>query len=176
MRAQGVFLWVRLVIDEMIEGLCEGDTIHELRSLLSTIPSELEELYARALRRVRRASPRTLLNHRYEAYVMFQVASHATAQFLLYPFLAAFFFLTTGKALSSDLERLSVDQMVRRLNSPSFGLLEVPGVTKGVEREHVFMDSDEEDSVIVVGHENVASSNEAGGLDEKNQFNLFTKP
>jgi hypothetical protein len=98
-RAQGVFLWVRLVIGEMIEGLCEGDTIHELTSLLSTIPSELEELYARALRRVRRASSRTLTTHRYEAYVMFQVASHATKPFALYPFLAASLFLTTGNTI-----------------------------------------------------------------------------
>lgn len=197
MRAQGVFLWVRLVIDEMIEGLCEGDTIHELSSLLSTIPSELEELYARALRRARRASRRTLTNHRYEAYVMFQVASHATAPFSLYVFLAASFFLTTGRAQSSDLERLSTDQMVRRLNSRSFGLLEAARVTKGAKKEHVIIaesgfqegagrtenassnfpdddedstedaGSDEEDSVIVIDHENIASSNEAGGLDER---------
>ncbi|KIM99764.1 hypothetical protein OIDMADRAFT_200936, partial [Oidiodendron maius Zn] len=44
-RAEGVFLWVRLVVDEMVEGLCEGDTLNELKDLLSTIPSELEALY-----------------------------------------------------------------------------------------------------------------------------------
>jgi hypothetical protein len=48
--ACGVFLWVRLVVDELIEGLCEGDSIDQLRELFSTIPSELAEMYARAIR------------------------------------------------------------------------------------------------------------------------------
>jgi hypothetical protein len=65
-RAEGVFLWVRLVIDEIVEGICEGDTIDELKELLSTIPSELEKLYTRALHRTRRTSTRTLPKHRYE--------------------------------------------------------------------------------------------------------------
>ncbi|PMD13084.1 hypothetical protein NA56DRAFT_695039 [Hyaloscypha hepaticicola] len=84
MRAQGVFLWVRLVVDEMIEGLCEGDTIHELRSLLSTIPR--------------------------------------------------------------------------------------------FEKQHVVMGSGEEDSVIFIRHENIASSNKAGGLDERSPVQFIHQP
>jgi hypothetical protein len=38
-RAEGVFLWFRLVMDEVLEGLRKGDTIQELKTLLGTIPS-----------------------------------------------------------------------------------------------------------------------------------------
>lgn len=55
-KARGVFLWVKLVIDEMIEGLTEGKTFEELHDLLLEIPEELEDLFVRAMRRVRRAS------------------------------------------------------------------------------------------------------------------------
>ncbi len=50
-RAEGVFLWVRLVHDELMKGLREGDSIEELEHLPSGIPTELEELYTSTLRR-----------------------------------------------------------------------------------------------------------------------------
>lgn len=50
-RAKGNFLWVRLVADELIEGLCEGDSVEELQDLLSGLPTELAELYTRTLHR-----------------------------------------------------------------------------------------------------------------------------
>lgn len=55
---------------------------------------------------------------------MFQLAIHAFEPFKLYEFLGATMFLTTGKTTYPDLERLSADQMERRLNSRSLGLLE----------------------------------------------------
>jgi len=48
----GIFLWVKLVVEEMIECICEGDTIPELRNLLSRIPTKMEGLYARAIGRM----------------------------------------------------------------------------------------------------------------------------
>ena len=36
-RAQGVLLWVKLVVRKIVEGVCEGDTVDELTTLLSTI-------------------------------------------------------------------------------------------------------------------------------------------
>ena len=59
-KARGVFLWVRLVVDEIIEGLTDGKTLEELQQLLSEIPEELEDLYTRAIRRVRRGSASAL--------------------------------------------------------------------------------------------------------------------
>ena len=125
-KAQGVFLWVRLVVDEIVEGVCEGDTTEELMTLLSTIPTELGELYKRALRRSSRGSLEASTRNRSEAYVMFQIATCARDPFSLYEFLAATHFLTTGRGTYPDLGRLSDEQLERRLNSRSAGLLEVP--------------------------------------------------
>lgn len=123
-KANGVFLWVRLVVDELLEGLCEGDSIQELDDILSTIPTELRELYLRTLRRTRRTSASTQAKTRYEAYVMFQIAVSSRTPFFLYDFLSAALFLSTGRGTYPELQRLSESQMERRLYSRSSGLLE----------------------------------------------------
>ena len=122
--AQGVFLWVRLVVNEIVEGICEGDTTEELMTLLSTIPTELGELYKRALCRSSRSSLEAFERNRTEAYVMFQLATYARVPFYIDDFLTATYFLTAGRGTYPDLQRLSSEQMERRLNSRSAGLLE----------------------------------------------------
>ena len=129
-KAHRVFLWVRLVVDEMIEGLCDGDTIAELEDLLSTIPIELEELYTRALRRARRTSRRHRVNSSDEngqAYAMFRIVLSSLVPLKLATLLEAAVFLTAGNRLRFDfaqVQKLSKDQMHRRLYSRSGGLLE----------------------------------------------------
>ena len=66
----------------------------------------------------------TLGRQKHEAYIMFQIAIYARTPFGLYEFLAATLFLTTQKGTYPELQRLSLDQMHRRLNSRSAGLLE----------------------------------------------------
>ena len=129
--AQGVFLWVRLVVNEIVEGICEGDTTEELVTLLSTIPTELGELYKRALCRSSRSSLEAFERNRIEAYVMFQLATYAREPFYIDKFLTATYFLTAGRGTHPDLQRLSSEQMERRLNSRSAGLLEVSRKGKG---------------------------------------------
>ena len=123
-KARGVFLWVRLVVDEIIEGLTDGKTLEELQQLLSEIPEELEDLYTRAIRRVRRGSASFLARNRFEAYVMFQIALFAQKPFTLYNMLAAARYLTIGRPVDGDLGSLSCEQMENRLNRLSSGLLE----------------------------------------------------
>ena len=130
-KAQGVFLWVKLVVNEIVEGICEGDTMEELMTLLSTIPTELGELYKRALCRSSRSSLEALIRNRNEAYVMFQIAICARKPFLLIELLVATDFFTTGRGDYADLRRLPREQMVRRLNSRSAGLLEVSRIGTG---------------------------------------------
>ncbi|KAG8527833.1 uncharacterized protein KY384_006749 [Bacidia gigantensis] len=129
--ARGVFLWVKLAVNELVEGLCEGDTLEELDILLSTIPTELEDLYKRALRRYPRSSSRSLANNRYEAYVMFQLASCALTPFRLYDFLAAAHCLCHGTESVLKLAKHNPDQMERRLTSRCMGLLEAETVGNG---------------------------------------------
>ena len=125
-KAEGVFLWVRLVNDELIEGLCEGDSVEELKDLLSGIPNELGELYTRALRRPNRTQPRVPAKTKYERYVMFQIVKCCRVPFSTYQLLGATLFLTTGRGTYPELQRLSSDQMEHRLYSRSAGLLDAP--------------------------------------------------
>ncbi|KAI1122584.1 hypothetical protein F5Y10DRAFT_270957 [Nemania abortiva] len=48
----GVFLWVRLVTESLIEGLTNYDNIGELKKRLEELPSDLEDLYRTMLSRV----------------------------------------------------------------------------------------------------------------------------
>ena len=137
-KARGVFLWVKLVIDEMIEGLTEGKTFKELHDLLLEIPEELEDLYVRAIRRVRRASATAMSKNGYQAYVLFQIAIYTHKPFSLVNILMAVSQLTIETPPFPEFVKLSVDQMERRLNSISCGLLEVVG-SRGLHRRVEFI-------------------------------------
>jgi ABC-type dipeptide/oligopeptide/nickel transport system ATPase component len=50
--ANGVFLWVELVVQELVSGVADGDTIMELREKLSKIPPDLDGLYQRMLGKI----------------------------------------------------------------------------------------------------------------------------
>ena len=123
-KARGVFLWVRLVVDEIIEGLTDGKTSEELQQLLSEIPEELEDLYTRAIRRVRRGPASALTRQKFEVYVMFQIALFAQEPFTLYNMLAVARYVTIRRPVDTDLRGLSDEQMENRLNRISSGLLE----------------------------------------------------
>lgn len=43
--ASGVFLWVKLVVQSLVEGIENGDTTEDLRLRLSAIPRDLEDLF-----------------------------------------------------------------------------------------------------------------------------------
>jgi hypothetical protein len=48
-KASGVFLWVRLVINELMQGLADGNTLSELQKRVHLLPDDLEGLYIRML-------------------------------------------------------------------------------------------------------------------------------
>ena len=123
--AKGVFLWVRLVLDELIERVHAGDTIQELADLVTMLPTELEQLYSRVLTR-RRHSAFQVPKKRIEAegYFMFQMAVAAIEPLDLWHFLCAALWTQTGDNSHLALEKLSLEQMERRLHERSAGLLE----------------------------------------------------
>ena len=51
-RADGVFLWVRLVLDEIWKPLCDGKPMEKIQALLSRLPPELPKFYARMVESV----------------------------------------------------------------------------------------------------------------------------
>jgi hypothetical protein len=51
-KAEGVFIWARLVVAELIMAIEDGDNATELNRRLEQLPSELQELYARILSKI----------------------------------------------------------------------------------------------------------------------------
>lgn len=51
-KASGVFLWVRLVVKSLGEGLRDGDNVSELYDRLATLPSDLDDLYRSMLQKI----------------------------------------------------------------------------------------------------------------------------
>jgi hypothetical protein len=51
-KANGVFLWVRMVVQSLLRGLRNGDDLSTLRKRVECLPSDLEDLYRHLFRRV----------------------------------------------------------------------------------------------------------------------------
>ncbi|EON99506.1 hypothetical protein UCRPA7_4960 [Phaeoacremonium minimum UCRPA7] len=44
-KAQGVFLWVAVVVNTILESITEGDNLSDLKTMVNELPSDLSELY-----------------------------------------------------------------------------------------------------------------------------------
>lgn len=51
-RAEGVFLWVALVLDELWQPICDGKSMENVLSLLSALPTNLPEFYKRMMENI----------------------------------------------------------------------------------------------------------------------------
>jgi hypothetical protein len=51
-RAQGVFLWVRLIIDELLEGLTNGYSLLELELQTNEVPDDLKGFFAHIIKKI----------------------------------------------------------------------------------------------------------------------------
>ena len=67
-KASGVFVWVKLVVDEVCYGLMEGDSAQELHQKIASVPENLEDLYMSCLRKIRP-------QYREEAQTLFEIVS-----------------------------------------------------------------------------------------------------
>jgi hypothetical protein len=74
-KSSGVFLWAKLVVEEIIIGLEDGDTDQELQERLDSLPPELEDLYQRIIVQI---SPK----HWRDTFNYFQLPIHAKLPFL----------------------------------------------------------------------------------------------
>lgn len=76
-RAEGVFLWARFALDQLIQGHSSAETLEEILLRLHSIPSELEEVYDRMLRRMEPLAKK-------ECMVMLQLVCFAKRRSLLW--------------------------------------------------------------------------------------------
>ncbi|OKL64272.1 hypothetical protein UA08_00936 [Talaromyces atroroseus] len=113
-RASGVFIWVRLVVDEMVKAIKDGTPFADLEEKLQRTPDELGELYTYTLKRIE--APYHL-----EAYIMIQLVIYARRPLILETLYNCVYFLKHGS--HSDYQA-STEEMRLFLNSRSGGLLE----------------------------------------------------
>ena len=113
-KANGVFIWVRLVVEDLIEAVIDGNTVAQLELVLSSLPDDLADLYRRIIQRRKPAYLK-------EAYVMFRIVLQSGVQPLYLVDLMA----ATDVALTGYWAGASEESMRRRLLSRCGGLLEV---------------------------------------------------
>jgi hypothetical protein len=65
-RAEGVFLWLKLVVDDLLIACTDGATVPELLGILASFPKELEDLYRQLVQRIPK-------EFRLESYAMLEI-------------------------------------------------------------------------------------------------------
>ena len=123
-KALGVFIWVRLVVDQLIKDIRDGTSFFVLEDRVTKMPQELRELYSHTLKRIDS-------EYSAEAYVMFQTALCSLSPLSLYNFMHS-----ASYNLSRDSEfEFSLDLQLRRLESRSGGLLEA-AINPAIAKKH----------------------------------------
>jgi len=113
-RAQGVFLWVKLITTDLLEALMDGESPTDVKQRLFSLPGngDLHELYRLILVRLNRTYLR-------EAYVMLQIA-YATTQVL--PVSEFFEAVHYVQKITAHFEE---HEMERKIRSRCRGFLEI---------------------------------------------------
>ncbi|TVY33775.1 hypothetical protein LSUB1_G007295 [Lachnellula subtilissima] len=112
-KAQGVFIWVRIVVDELVKGIRDGTALSLLEEKVSDMPEELEDLYRHTLEKI---GP----EYSDEAYVMLQIALCSLSPLPLQTLIRCTSIIKSDKSYDS-----SEAEMLRQLISRSGGLLEI---------------------------------------------------
>lgn len=133
-RAEGVFLWVALVLDELWQPLCDGKPIEDVRSLLSGLPTDLPEFYKRMMENVPKED-RPILMGILELVLCFEYETHTESAFLQF-FLAVELMqrsplATKEVSLKADDDARRRGEVERRIRACSGGLLEVTQSQEG---------------------------------------------
>lgn len=119
-KAEGVFLWVRLVVRDLLEGTEQGDDIHEMTRILSDTPSDLEALFDDIPSRIED-------RNKDSAYRVFQFVLHGQ-----YPIMMHYFSHNAAVQNERHLPEAQIQQTLenrqlleeRRINARSLGLLQ----------------------------------------------------
>ncbi|KAK4552316.1 hypothetical protein LTR86_010487 [Recurvomyces mirabilis] len=124
-KASGVFLWVRLVVESLLTGLRDGDRMSDLRRRLDSIPEDLHEFFWKMLSGV----DENAIDYRSHAAELFQLKrSHDQHVLTLWILALAddgdHLLANSETEISQQRRQLMLENMKRRLNSRTRGLLE----------------------------------------------------
>ena len=119
-KAEGVFLWVTLVMKSLLEGIMEGDKISDLQARLKDLPSDLEDLFQKIRNSI---DPRFRVN----SSALLQILTAAIIPIGLFTMWLADeegWLEKDVHAMSASARSSVTESMRRRLNSRTRGLLE----------------------------------------------------
>jgi hypothetical protein len=125
-KAEGVFLWVVLVVKSLSEGLTHGVRVSDLQEMLDALPSDLDELFSRILNSI---DPANVL-HSSQLFQLFRACSSVMRPSITILHYAdennAESFKTfKSKPLRQKVYNAITETMRRRFNHLTKGLLEV---------------------------------------------------
>ena len=87
-KAEGVFLWVKLIVNEILKAVIEGKDEESLKELIETTPVDLEELYTETLRHIPEES-------RIDVYIMLEIVARSKRALSMDEFVATFLCATS---------------------------------------------------------------------------------
>lgn len=120
-KARGVFIWVKLVVDELAEGVRDGTPPSVWEDRVSEMPQELEDLYLHTLRKVK-------VEYTAETYIILQIVLCSLSPLPLATLINCTSYARWGEVHDDD---ASQEDMLRNLSSRSGGLLEAVSIEPG---------------------------------------------
>jgi len=129
-KANGVWIWVRLVVVEFLDALTNHRSLLELIAIIASLPTELEGLYTRILRKLIAHMPVDSRTQRKELYVILELVLRSftpNSALELYDAVVVNTNPTQAKRVSMRTENghLSSDLIEMRIKAQCGGLLEV---------------------------------------------------
>jgi hypothetical protein len=117
-RAEGVYLWARFAINELVEGYAEGDHLEELLRRLNELDTDLNELYTRIFRRLKQ-------RYLYEASILLQLVSFKIGILEVQElYVAASVAIGTYRSENETPYGASIGDLSRRVRARTGGLIE----------------------------------------------------
>jgi hypothetical protein len=183
-KAEGVFLWVKLVVRLLIDGLEAGDSIMDLQKKLRSLPPDLKDLYRRMLAKM---LPEYQIQAS-EIFQLFHIWNTYTSSQPLRTLLLAFALQTPSEVLHQAVAPLDLDSYIwllntaeARIRSRCCGLIEVRNNHGHANAIHDWATMEEVDaSVVSYLHRTVAEFlvsddvwNETCGMTKDTGFNPF---
>jgi len=124
--AEGVFLWVSFVVNDLLRGLADGDDINRLQTRLNALPKNLEGLYRRILERIPE-------NYRLESYMMLEIVLCTREPLSLHGFTCALALAPLKPESHVSLAQSNEDRnhadMIKHLTSRCGGLIEIKNLS-----------------------------------------------
>lgn len=138
-KARGVFMWVKLVVEQILEAVEDGSFVEELTDFIEGIPDELDDLFSRMLDDIKpayRSHSATLFQlvltsetWRPLTAVTLHFAEQATTNHVVWT--------TSTSPSNQHLDRLGAHRisanMRKRLRSHSAGLIELSRTAQGID-------------------------------------------